>query len=71
MLAKQAAAVLVNISSLAIGNNCYSSLLANFLDVFQLIVSVFWTGILQQSHYGPAVIFKCICILNALFAVDF
>lgn len=51
MLAKQAAAVLV--STQAIGNNCYTSFLANFLDVFQLIVSLFWTSALQHTHYEP------------------
>lgn len=53
MLAKPAAAVMVNVSREAIGNNCYTSLLANFLDVFQSIVSVFWTCILQYLQYEP------------------
>lgn len=47
-LAEQPAAVLV--SRQAIGNKCYTSLLANFLDVFQLIVSLFWTSNLQRTH---------------------
>lgn len=48
MLAKQPAAVLVN--------KCYTSLLANFLDVFQLIVSLFWTSTLQHTHCEPVVV---------------
>lgn len=44
MLAKQPAAVLVNV------NKCYTSRLANFLDVFQLIVSLFWTSTSQHTH---------------------
>lgn len=56
-LAKQPAAVLVNVSTQAIGNNCYASILANFLDVFQLIVSSFWTSTLQHTLYEPLITF--------------
>lgn len=49
--------MLVNVSTQAIGNNCYASILAKFLDVFQLIVSSFWTSTLQHTLYEPLITF--------------